>query len=71
MKQFRTGLLVAVFAGAFITAAQADSFVYVGNADSNDIHVLKLNKAALVTAAHGSTLPSVRVPFLLADLMER
>lgn len=45
MKSFRTGLLAAAFAiGLFATAAQAETYVYVGNADSNDIHVLKLNK---------------------------
>jgi 6-phosphogluconolactonase len=45
MKPFRTGLLAAVFAAGLTTAAIADTYVYVGNADSNDIHVLKLNTA--------------------------
>ncbi|WP_341912336.1 beta-propeller fold lactonase family protein [Ferrovibrio terrae] len=46
MKTYRTGLLAVAFAcGLLASAAQADTYVYVGNADSNDIHVLKLNKA--------------------------
>lgn len=43
---YRSGLLATVVAiGLMASTAWADTFVYVGNADSNDIHVLKLNKA--------------------------
>lgn len=46
MSPFRTKILGAAFALCLLApAAYADTYVYVGNADSNDIHVLKLNKA--------------------------
>jgi 6-phosphogluconolactonase len=46
MTKYHTGLLAAGIALLLATTAQADTFVYVGNADSNDIHVLKLDKAS-------------------------
>jgi len=46
MKPYRTGLLAAVLGLGMAASALADTFVYVGNADSNDIHVLKLDKAS-------------------------
>jgi 6-phosphogluconolactonase len=46
MSPYRTTYLAAALALALLApVAHADTFVYVGNAESNDIHVLKLNKA--------------------------
>lgn len=58
MSPYRTRFLAAAFAASLLApAAYADTFVYIGNAESNDIHVLKLDKA------NGDLAPVQVAPF--------
>lgn len=73
MTTYRSRLLAAALAfGMTASAAHAETFIYVGNADSNDIHVLKLDKTTgdltpvQVAPFPGITKPGASTPLAVS-----